>query len=255
MPITATATASPDGTYVILTASGGVAPYVWTAYPTGLPAYPVPAADAYPDGSTTFDGFLPFGRSVLYQVRDATSAVDDTPPITLPDPERSVLSDALDPTRSLAVTVVDQLPNEWQGRSVWFDVIDRRDPFVATAPMRLRGGTLALRTETADERLSLLALLADGSPLILRSPCHDAVDDVVMLADRVTESLIVESDKTGPRRFDVAYQAVTRELGPYVADPLWDWALLVADTRNPSWSVVGASFASWDDVVSNVRRP
>lgn len=255
MPITATAAPSADGTYVILTASGGVAPYVWTAYPTGLDAYPVPASDAYPDGGTTFDGLLPFGRSVLYQVRDATSVIDDTPPITLPAPERSVLSDALDPTRNLPVTVNDQLPNEWEARSVWFDVIDRRDPFVAVAPLRLRSGPLSIRTETTDERLALLALLAPGTPLILRSPCGDAIDDVVILPGRVREELVLLENKTGPRTFTIEYQAVTRELGPYVSDPLWSWSLLVADSRNPSWSVVESSFASWDDVVSNVRRP
>lgn len=255
MPITATAAPSADGTYVILTASGGVAPYVWTAYPAGLDAYPVPASDAYPDGGTTFDGLLPFGRSVLYQVRDATSVIDDTPPITLPAPERSVLSDALDPTRNLPVTVNDQLPNEWEARSVWFDVLDRRDPFVAVAPLRLRSGILSLRIETSADRLALLALLAPGTPLVLRSPCHDAIDDVVILPARVREQLANSDSKTGPRTFDVEYQAVTRELGPYVSDPDWTWSLLVADVRNPSWSVVAASFESWDAVVSNVRRP
>jgi hypothetical protein len=255
MPLTATAT--PDavlGTYMVLRATGGTAPYSWTAYPNGGTAYTVPRTVADPTGATTVDGLAPLGREVTYQVRDSAGASFDVT-AQLPDAPSAVLSDALNPDRALFVTVLDQLPNEWAARSVWFDVLDRRDPFVALAPMRFRNGTIVVRTVTADERRDLFDMLTPGGPLVLRSPCAAAVDDLTILVNQVSEELTVESAKTGPRSWSLTYQAVSSELGPYLPDPDWDWDGVVSDPRNPSWDVVAASFTSWDDLVTTTRKP
>lgn len=256
MPITVTAHPSVDGAYTVLEATGGVAPYTWTAFPAGRDSYTVPALSSVPSGQTTYDGMAPFGVAVVYQVRDSTPQSEDSAPHTLPDLAGAVLSDALDPTRWVLLPLVDQLPNEWQPRSVWFDVLDRRDPFVATAPMRLRNGQLVLRTDDQAQRVALLALLADGAPLVLRTACADAVDDVVLLpVESVREDLVMAEDKGGPRLFTITYQAVTRELGPYLPDPSWTWTDVVADPRDPTWTAVVAGFATWSDLVSNIRKP
>jgi hypothetical protein len=253
MALTATAVPDPgDGFYVVLTATGGTAPITWLAYPNGGDSYTVPRASSDPTGRTTVDGTAPFGREVTYQARDAAGDSVDVQ-VTLADPPSAVLSDAVDPNRALMVTVVDQLPNSWAARSVWFDVLDRRDPFVAVAPLRYRDGTLVLRVTTQDDRRSLLGLLTPGTPLVLRSPCHANVDDVVLLPTQVDESLT--GPKGLPREWSITYQAVTRDVGPYLPDPTWSWDDLVADPRNGSWSQVQASYATWDDVVANVRLP
>lgn len=255
MPLTATAT--PDdvlGTFMRLQASGGVGPYSWLAFPNGTPSYVVPPTATDPTGAQTVDGLAPFGRNVTYQVRDSAGASFDID-AALPDPPSSVLSDALDPGRVAFVTVVDQLPNEWAPRSVWFDVLDRRDPFVAVAPLRLRNGTIVLRTTTSQARRELFDLLTPGRPLVLRSPCHDAVDDLTILPTGVTEELTVETAKAGARHWSLTYQAVSNELGPYLPDPTWTWQTLTADPRNPSWDLVVAGYATWDDARTNVRRP
>jgi hypothetical protein len=252
-----TATATPDdvlATYMVLRASGGTAPYSWTAFPNGGTPYTVPRTVADPTGAATVDGLAPLGREVTYQVRDSAGASLDVT-TSLPEPPSAVLSDALDPARVLFVTVVDQLPNEWAARSVWFDVLDRRDPFVAVAPMRFRNGTIVLRTVTADDRRDLFDLLTTGRPLVLRSPCAAAVDDLTILVNQVTEELASDSMKAGPRSWSLTYQAVSNELGPYLPDPDWDWSAVVADPRNTSWSQVAVSFASWDDLVTNTRKP
>jgi hypothetical protein len=252
------ATVVPDpaaGLFFVLTAAGGTAPYRWQAFPNGGDAYTVPATVSDPTGRVTLDGFAPFGREVTYRVTDSTG--DDVEvQATLPDPPSAVLSDAADPNRAEFVTVLDQLPNTWAARSVWFDVLDRRDPFVAAAPMRYRDGTIVLRvTGGTDDRRALLGMLTPGTPLVLRSPCHEAVDDVVILVTEVTEELSLESAKTGPRAWRLTYQAVTRDIGPYLPDPTWTWADLVADPRNPSWAAVVAGYATWADVTADVRGP
>jgi hypothetical protein len=255
MPLTATAGISAYAHYVELFADGGTAPYTWEAFPTGADPYTVPATTSDPTGRVTVDGYAPLGRDVLYRVTDATGATAEPPIMNVPDPGAPVLSHATDPTRWQLVAVADQLPNEWAARSVWFDVLDRRDPFVATAPLRLRNGDVVLYLPDLAARGPLLDLLADGVPLLLRSPCTAAVDDVVMLVTGVREELAVPDRKAGARLVTLTYQAVTRDLGPYLPDPTWTWADLVADTRLPTWAQVPPSFATWADVVSNVRAP
>jgi hypothetical protein len=255
MALVVVADPSPYGaTFVELAVSGGVAPYTWQAFPTSGDPYTVPATITNPSGNLTVDGYAPLARPILYRATDSTGASGEAT-VELPDPGSAVLSDALDPARFMLVTVVDQLPNAWQARSVWFDVLDRRDPFVAVAPLRFRDGTLVVRVHGNDERRALLALLATGSPLVVRSACGDTLDDVVILPNEVAESLVVDKDKAGPRHVAITYQAVTRDLGPYFPDPEWTWSDVVADPRHPSWTALVASFASWSDVVANVRKP
>lgn len=255
MALTATATPDPvDGFYVVLSASGGTAPITWVAYPNGADSYTVPRSSTDATGRRTVDGTAPFGREVTYQARDAVGATVDVQ-VTLDDPPSAVLSDAVDPNLSLMVTVVDQLPNAWAARSVWFDVLDRRDPFVAVAPLRFRDGTITLRVDSSDDRRALLDLLTPGTPLVLRSPCHDNVDDVVLLPTQVGEELTDAGSKGMPRLWSITYQAVTRDLGPYLPDPTWTWQDVPADPRNGTWTQVVASYATWDDLLGNVRLP
>jgi hypothetical protein len=255
MALTATAGPNPyGGTFVELFAAGGTGPYSWRAYPTGGDDYAVPATVNDPTGRVTVDGFAPLGRDILYRVTDSTGAAAEAS-ATLTDPGVAVLSDATDPTRHVLVTVADQLPNEWEARSVWFDILDRRDPFVAVAPLRFRNGELVLLLSGTDARADLLALLAPGTPLVIRSACVSNVDDLVILPTRVREELVNETDKGGARLWTITYQAVTRDLGPYLPDPEWTWELVGMDSRLPSWTAFSATFATWSDAVANIRKP
>lgn len=255
------ASASPDnvaGTYMVLTAAGGVPPYQWAAYPNGGDAYTVVTAATDPTGATGIDPYAPLGREINYRCTDRTGATVDTGSVQLPDPPggaSALLSSANDPNQWMAVTVLDQTPTTWQGRSVWFDVLDRRDPFVAVAPTRLRAGTLVIRSEDNDTRRGLVAAIAPGYPLILRTTCGDAVDDVTFLVLDVSEDLALDTAKAGARHWTIAYQAVTREIGVYLPDPEWTWQDTVADPRNPSWTAVVAGYTSWAELVSNRRAP
>jgi hypothetical protein len=255
MALVVTATPSPyGGLYMEMSVSGGTAPYTWRAFPTGTDPYTVPATVTNPSGNLTVDGYAPFGRDILYRATDSTGAVGEAV-AALTDPPGGVLSDALDPNRAVVLPVLDQLPNQWEARSVWFDVLDRRDPFVAVAPLRFRNGELVVRVDGNDQRQSVIDLLAPGNPLVFRSPCVSALDDVVMLPTSVREALVVEADKSGPRTVTITYQAVTRELGPYLPDPTWTWELVGLDSRLPSWTAFVDTFATWSDAVANVRKP
>lgn len=229
-----TVTATPDDTTgsVRLAIDGGVPPYVVDASPGGdRPDYRVRSTYSTVPGQpmmrVAVDGDLPLNTPVIYVATDSVGAQAQTSAVSVSS-SVPLLSDATDPGRSIPVVVVSQKPNGWEARSVWWDILGAREPFVSIAPLRLRSGPLVLRTASTAERRRMLELLAPGNPLVLRAVCPDAVDDVVLLVENVDESLVLEDAPAGATLWTLNYQAVSRELGPYAVDPSRSYASLVA---------------------------
>jgi hypothetical protein len=234
---------APGGLTVILTASGGAPPYTATAVPTGHPEYVTRGAWGYVGAvGTTRDGDPPLNTSLTYVIRDSAGATVVSSPLTLTS-DLPYLSDVTDPSTGFAVTVVSQAPNEWEARSKWWDVLGRPDPFVSVGAMRLRSGTLVLRTDTVAARGALRDLLAPGSPLLLRSPAPDVIDDVVMVVEGFTESApLGEADL--PRTYELRYQAVGRELGATRGDPLRTYTSVLLEAA--TYTDLSALYATYD---------
>lgn len=225
---------------VRLTMTGGTPPYAVDASPGGsVPDYRVRSTyspvTGDPSGRVALDGEAPLNTPVVYVVTDTAGHQAQSAVVTVTS-DAPVLSDATDPGRAIRTRVVSQKPNAWEARSVWWDVLGTREPFVSVAPMRLRNGPLVLRTESRGERSALLDLLATGNPLVLRSTCPDAVDDVVLLVESAAEDLVLTDAPAGPTHWTLTYQAVSRDLGPYAVDP------------GRSYATVAQSVASYDAV-------
>lgn len=223
MALTITADVDPVSLAVRLHITGGAPEYVVTAAPGGdRAAYTVRTTytpvNGDPSGRVGLDGDAPLNVPTQYVVTDVAGvqAVSNT---VEPQSAFPILSDALNPYEFLAVQVVSQPPNTWEARSVWWDVLGQRAPFVSVAPMRLRNGELVLLTESRGERASMLSLFQRGNPLRLRSVCPPAVDDVLFIPESVTDELAMDTHPAGPRLWRIRYQAVSQELGPYVVDP------------------------------------
>ena len=233
MALSITATPDPGAMVVRLYVAGGVPPYTVAAQPSGgQPAYVVRSPQTPVTGDATarnmLDGQAPLGQAVSYAVTDsagsaAVTAAAVTLVSTLP-----VLSDALDPTRYITCTVVSQKPNHWAPRSVFYDVLGRRDPTVAIGPLRLRDGELVLATADNTARRALLNLLASGNPLLLRTPSPTTVDDVTLLVTDLNETLLIDGDHAGWSLWGLTYQGVTADLGPFAGDPSRTYATVVA---------------------------
>lgn len=239
---------------VRFTITGGSGSYVLDASPAGGARYRVrsmlTAIVGDPTGRTGVDGDIPLNTPTTYIVTDAgTGSQFIAGPLTV-DSAVPLLSDALDPTRVVAVAVRSQMPNGWDARSVWWDVLGTRAPFVSVAPLRYRSGPLTLYVADRVERDAVLGLLASGVPFVLRSPCPDAVDDVIGLPSSIREEPVIEGADAGARLLTIDYQAVSRELGPYAGQGGRTYAIALSESA--SYDVVVSTYETYADWLSGV---
>lgn len=225
------------------------------AYPRQGSAYVVRTMfTPQPDGSiAAMDGDVPLDVETSYIVTDTgngSQTIVAVLTVTAPGP---VFADATDPTRSVLCTVVSQLPNEWQPRTVWWDVLGARAPFVSIAPLRFRNGSLVLHLPDAAARDQVLAILAPGVPFVLRTTCRDAVDDVIGVLDGpMREDLVLDSDPGGARLLTLPYQAVARELGQYRGDAGRTYGVMLS--QSATYQVVANNYQTYADVLSGTPR-
>lgn len=231
-----------------LTVTGGAPDYTVTAQPAGSRSpYTVRTSWSLitgdPSGRIGIDGEIPLNTPTQYVVTDVSGEQAQSDVVTTTS-DVPFLSDALDPGRIVAVVVESQKPNTWEARSVWFDVLGQRAPFASIAPLRFRNGPVSFLAESRVDRGALLDLFANGHPLVLRSPCPDAVDDGVFLPQRITEELVNVDRPDGPTLFRVEYQAVSRELGPVTVDPGRTYAALPIEAA--TYAALLALYSTYD---------
>lgn len=255
MALTITATPDPYTFVVRLLVAGGVPAYTVTAQPSGgQAAYVVSSPQTPVTGDATarnmIDGRVPLGAvSTAYTVTDAAGVSASTAAAVTIAATMPVLSDALDPNKLIQLPVVSQRPNHWEARSVYYPVLGRRDPTVAIAPMALRDGELVLSTDgTPVARRAVINLLSSGDPLILRTPCPSAVDDVTLLVTSAAEELLNDSNPVGLSNFRLTYQAVTSDLGPFTGDPSRTYDTV--KTAWPSYADLPPAYATYGDLLS-----
>lgn len=252
MALAATATVDGSAFAVRFTITGGSGSYVLDASPAVGSRYRVRSMltpiVGDPNGRTGVDGDIPLDVPTTYIVTDGSSGAQLVlAPVTVTAPG-PLLSDATDPTRVVPVVVVSQKPDEWSARSVWWDVLGARAPFVSIAPLRYRAGPLVLYVAGHADRDAVLSLLSSGVPFVLRTPCRDAVDDVIGIPEAITGDLVAPDVPSGPGLLTIRYQAVSRELGPYSGQAGRTYGIALSESA--SYDVVTSSFATYADWLS-----
>jgi hypothetical protein len=246
MTVTITAEPVPARWAVALTVAGqGNAAVAIEAEPVGRAAYPVRLiGDPSGDPLTADDYEAPFGVPIRYRVYVAGQLAASVlaEPV---DVGACVLSSTNRPASALPVSIVSALPNEWQTRSTFFDVIGRRDPLVSVDVARYRSGEWGIYVRGNAARAALLELLTPGHPLLMRSG-SEFVDDVIALPLTWVED--PHLDETGGRVVTVRWQAVTRTLGPYRGLAEWSYAILANDPTLPTYAALLPAFATYRDL-------
>jgi hypothetical protein len=195
------------------------------------------------DTQTAEDRWAPLGVPLVYSW--ATQEGVETTGQVVVESAGPVLSSANRPGGSAQVVAVSQQPVRWEGRSVAHAVLSRPDPVVTIAPPTYHSATLRLHAADRDGVDRVLALLATGGPLILRTPCPAAVRDCTLLPTRWTEDVVSASKPGGARWLDIEYQAVTADPMVYGGLPDWSWQELAAVPELSNYDDVVAMFGTW----------
>lgn len=163
------------------------------------------------------DPYVPFGVPVTYRCvaygTPTTQTVDAAAPYTL-NYATALITDT-GTLGSIPVVVEEQTTRRYRARSVFYDVIGRTAPVVATQPARLMEGAVLFRCADLTARNQLAQYLAGGYPLMLRTPWPNGTDDVAILATDWDDTPRFPS--SGPYAISVQYQAVDPSVIPYTA--------------------------------------
>jgi hypothetical protein len=244
MALTITATWLPDVHGYKLTATGGTGVPTWyrscywpdgrfrnAGIGTGLPAY---------DTNVPIDG-----PTVVYTAIDGALTGEKT--VKPPTHALPVLG-LFDRTDMPAAEVVVESFREQSvtARTVYYDILDRNEPFIQTMRPAARTGSMTLHVAhpggafpnpTIDR---LRKMLRTGERMTLRTTCNDRVEDLLFIFERWTEMQVGSGNHHGPdRKIEIEWRAV---------DAMWD-TLAVAGRV---WAMVPGEFATWTDVVAQV---
>lgn len=197
---------------------------------------PVRGAEALTGDHLVDDYEAPFGVPVTYTLEDApeqttTLAVDT-----------AWLSSATDP--GLPVTVRDQDPRTYSAPGRTYRPIGSRWPVAVYTERSHHAGTLQLLADPADSNL-LRDLVADGSPLLLRTPPGCALDTMWMFTGQV-ERLRLASPTHDVWTWSLPYERVAGPSGSVTIDPSNAWVAVTA--THPTWTDLVAGHADWFDV-------
>lgn len=110
-----------------------------------------------------------------------------------------------------------------------FDVLGRTRPVAVSLLRSSERGELHLTTLTDDERVALLALLADGTPLLLSTPAGYGVGNAYISVGDVVENRVSPLGAEPARAWSLPFIAVDRPAGSALPPPVTYAALHTAD--------------------------
>jgi hypothetical protein len=130
-----------------------------------------------------------------------------------------------------------------------FDVLGRTRPVATSMLRRSERGELALRTDTDNERLALLALVQDGVPLLFSPPSGYGFGSVYISIGDVQEARLTSYGKEPARYWSLPFTVVDRPSGgALAAGNSWSEAL----GAYPSWSQLLADEGTWTGLAEGI---
>jgi hypothetical protein len=185
--------AMPGATIVTVTGTAGAAITVWRDTHIGAreSVRNIHALDGSGHLQVT-DPEAPFGVPITYTVETLGAHVAASVPITMPNPtgpDPVLLRSVVGPDTLWQWTrLVDQTGIEYRTRATTYPVIGRADPIAVGSARQLQSSVLLFYMPDIPAADRLLELFTDGTPILIRTPCHSKVRDMVFVALDVKES-------------------------------------------------------------------
>ncbi|MFJ6636571.1 hypothetical protein ACIQMR_35185 [Streptomyces sp. NPDC091376] len=196
------------------------------------------------------DHEAPLGESLKYYIRLHTPpstgyTAQTSNPVTLPQPPELevVLKDPTLPAR-MTTAVVKNIP-DWQrsARQAVHQVHGRELPIVISDARSGRTGTLALVTETREERDRLVWLLKPGNPILIQWPEGWDEDAMYVAVGDLPEKRLARYAGFTDRDWELPLIEVDRPAGGIVGSAGTTWGTVDGD--NEDWMSVFSGSASW----------
>lgn len=247
-----TATPHPDRALVTVALAPDAGAHAAIAYPVvvtrsaaGGPPVPVRNGDPMPDGADQLDDLeAPFGVPLLYRATDNAGQVF-TAAAQL-DSDRPRLDHPGLQSLGVWARIVDDQPPAWESGTAVHQIIGRRDPITVAQPLRTRAGTLTLAVADLPELDQLLALLASGLPVLLRTPCSDLFRDGWLAVTQVADAHT--SARAPQRAVELQYVEVARPQGPSQGTP--GWVYRDAATLFGTYAELDAAFGTYAELAA-----
>lgn len=160
---------------------------------------------------------------------------------------RAVLSHPTDASLCVKdLTVETDDAWSWRTPGTAHQILGTEWPVVTYNRRTEHSGNLIIITSYAD-RQAMRDILVSGSPLLLRVPPADPVDDMWFWPETATRTYIGPPDSDGNVRWSLNYQRVLAPAGDVVNDPGNAWAAYVA--THTDWADGVAEHPDWVDAV------
>jgi len=246
--MTAEVTATPDHAAgdVTVTGSGlGAGPVTVSRIGRDGRGVPVRGAVSLPivgGALTVLDYECPLGVPVSYRVTEPDGTLTDSAPLTLATAHPILSHPGIVGARVPLRIVRDDAGAD--ARTVLFEVIGRADPVPSAAPMGSGSGSLTVLVDSVPAADALAWILADGWPVLLRTPCGDLFRDGWLAVTRSGES--APNPGRGSRTVTLDYRRVARPAdAPYATRP---WRLADVDDAFATLADVDGAYATLADV-------
>jgi len=191
---------------------------------------------------------VPLGVPVTYLVTlDETGDTAQTAPLVVSGNGQDFMVSLSDPSRSVAVTVVEMPDTSYQTRVTLLPIIGRNTPVAQTDFPQAATGTLTILTQSPGERDALTALIRDGWPVLFKSQPERGVGNRYMALTGITTYRVSPLAKEPMRRTVIEYATVDATASIYTPQAAgYTWDQLILDVA--TWDAVPTQFARWNDV-------
>lgn len=245
MAPTLTASADITNWAINLTVTGAVGAITVTRYVQGVSPTGQAVRGSFANDRVVPDRDAPLNTDLVYIASDSTGQSPQIPARL--DGGDAVLNVMSDPTLTAVVTVLADVDQRYTGRTTAHPILGTNAVLATVEKPSYRAGMYRFLVPTVDEWQTLLAIIATGAVMLLRSPCQTEYADTSFIMTDTLKTLPWNRAAPRHRIVEMSYQSTS----PDTARPRdYAWAWGDVPGRFASWGDVPLAVATWGDLAS-----